>query len=45
MFYATFDSYDETTGVRRLTEEVREYIDDHFPWVDGYKPKLHEIDE
>ena len=44
MLIATTDSYDMTTGVRRLTEDIREYIDDRFPWVDGYKPKYDEID-
>ena len=39
MIYATTLDYDTTTGVERLTEEVREFIDDHLPWADGYKPK------
>jgi len=43
VLYVTYDDYDTTTGVERLTEEVREYIDNHFPWVDGYKPKENVI--
>ena len=28
-----------------LKPEILEYIDDTFPWFDGYKPKYHEIIE
>ena len=30
--YTTNNDYDTTTGVERLTLEVRDYLYDHFPW-------------
>ena len=45
VLYTNDDCYDTSTGPERLTLEIREYIDDHFQWVDGYKPKLDTIDE
>ena len=45
VLYTNDDCYDTSTGPERLTEEIREYVDDNFPWVDGYKPKLDMIDD
>jgi len=39
----TSDCYYDDSGTTRLTLEIREHIDDSFPWVDSYKPKESEI--
>ena len=41
IFLFTEDCIDFDTG--EILFEVSEYIDDYFPWLDGYKPKMNEI--
>lgn len=42
-FYYLIGSYVDDDVNNPLLENVYDYIDDNFPWVDDYRPKWDEI--